>query len=223
MAAETDKFIIASFALWAGDFEYFERLVRESCHNGDVTPIERGATTPEDFIRATAALRLRQFWQKRGEFKRLTADYDGSGIKITDKPTVLETKHMRATLWRIGAREFLMQGYLTDVTWQGELFALARRLAGNPKSPKRKGIAPRSDMPETVDMYDTEPREESFDGLGAAWVVAENPFIQVELTDMGLVEATGIWTREELPDADSAITQPFQRLLQKLDAPTEIA
>jgi hypothetical protein len=29
MGAEPDKFIIASFAIWAGDFAYFEKLLRD--------------------------------------------------------------------------------------------------------------------------------------------------------------------------------------------------
>ena len=122
MPAETDKFIIASFALWAGDFEYCEKLLRAYSNPSDVAPIEDGAEIPEDFIRATGALRLRQLWQKRGEFKKLTKEYGNQGVEITDKPTILETKHLRATLWRTGAREFMMQGYLKELSWQEGLF-----------------------------------------------------------------------------------------------------
>jgi hypothetical protein len=217
MAVETDKFIIASCALWAGDFEYFEKLLREFSHPSDVKPIEHGAQSPEDFLRATGALRLRQLWQKRGEFKKLSRECAHQGAEITDKPTIMETKHLRATLWRTGAREFLMQGYLMELSWQEGLFAHARRLADAAEHPKGKALAPRSDTFEAVDMFEAEAAGESSTGLGATWVVAENPFIQVELTDLGLVEATGIWTGRELPRTAEAITEPFLRVLQSLD------
>jgi len=211
MAAEEDRFIIGCSALWAGDFEYFEKLLRQYSYPLDVEPIDHGAESPEDFIRATAALRLRQLWQKRGEFKKLAREYALQGVEITDKPTILETKHLRATLWRTGSREFLLQGYLTDLSWQEGLFSHARRVADAAENPKSKSLIQRNDM------FEEEEAGESFTGLGAAWVVAENPFIQVELTDLGLLEATGIWTGRELPDAAAAITQPFLKLLHKLD------
>ena len=85
MAAETDSYIIASSALWAGDFEYFEKLLRAYSNPSDVEPIDQGAEVPEDFIRATGALRLRQLWQKRGEFKKLAREYARQGAEITDR------------------------------------------------------------------------------------------------------------------------------------------
>jgi hypothetical protein len=217
MTAETDKFVVASFALWAGDFEYFEELLRGYSNPSDVKSIEGGAESPEDFIRATGALRLRQLRQKRGEFKKLTREYGRQGAKLTDKPTVMETKHLRATLWRTGAREFLLQGYLTELSWQDGLFSRARHLAAANEHLKSKNVSPTSDAVEELDVFESTATRKSFTGSGTAWVVAENPFIQVELTDLGLIEATGIWIERELPDAAASITQPFLRLLQGLD------
>src|SRR6266478_2226201 len=109
MAVETDGFVIATFALWAGDFSYCEQLLREFSPPHDTPPIDDTAQSPEDFIRATGALRLRQLWQKRGEFKQFAAEFYDAGYQIADNPTVLETKHLRATVWRTAEREFLLQ------------------------------------------------------------------------------------------------------------------
>src|SRR5215510_6748589 len=109
MAADTDKFIVAMFALWAGDFSYCDKLLREFSPPRRSPRNETEAHSPEDFIRISGALRLRQLWQKRGEFKKLASHYNRAGFEVTDEPNVLETKHLRATVWRVSEREFVMQ------------------------------------------------------------------------------------------------------------------
>lgn len=211
MAAETEQFIIATFALWAGDFGFVEENLREFSPPYNTPSIDEGAESPEDFIRATGALRLRQLWQKRGEFKKLAAEYADHDVEITDKPIILETKHLRATLWRTGEREFVMQGYLKELSWQNRLFELAHREA-------KKHDAPKVRMPVgSAYLIETEAEGEPVKPLGVAWAVAQNPFIQVELTDMGLLEATGLWTERRLPQDAEAIKSPFLKVLAALD------
>ena len=209
MVAETDKFIIATFALWAGDFAYCEKLLREYSPPYEAGSIDEGVRAPEDFIRATGALRLRQLWQKRGEFKKLAAEYEHQGVELTDRPIILETKHLRATVWRSGEREFFMQGYLKELTWQESLFTRASREASTGKTPKA-----RTDS-QKFELFGSE----AVKPLGSAWVVTGNPFLQVELTDMGLIEASGLWTEPLLPESAEAITDTFLRLLKVLDEP----
>ena len=211
MLADTDKFIIATFALWAGDFEHVEKLLREFSPPHETTSIDEGAEKPEDFIRATGALRLRQLRQKRGEFKKLAAEYANQEVEVTDKPTILETKHLRATLWRTGEREFVMQGYLKELRWQHSLFELAHREASRHDGPKPR--LPRS-LP-----YLIEPETEAQPSkpLGVAWSIPQNPFLQVELTDLGLIEATGLWIEPRLPQNAEVIKEPFSKLLRTLD------
>src|SRR2546430_13772592 len=110
MPAETDKFIVATFALWAGDFAFCEELLREFSPPAETPTFVEDIQHPEDVIRSTGALRLRQLWQKRGEFRKLAAEYSDQGVEVTDKPIILETKNLRATVWRTGEREFVMQG-----------------------------------------------------------------------------------------------------------------
>lgn len=116
-----------------------------------------------------------------------------------------------------------MQGYLTELSWQDELFTHARRMADAAEQPIDRAVAPRRGMFKAVDIIEAEEAGESYTGIGVAWVIAENPFIQVELTDLGLIEATGIWTARQLPSAAAAITSPFLKVLQELDVTTHSA
>jgi hypothetical protein len=72
MSEATDKFIVATYAIWAGDFHHAEDLLEE-CKEL-LRP--RGAeASPDDVISKIAASRLRQLHLRRAEFKRLAADY----------------------------------------------------------------------------------------------------------------------------------------------------
>ena len=55
--------------------------------------------------------------------------------------------------------------------------------------------------------------------LGASWYVPGDLFIQIELTDMGLLEATGIWTEANLPDDARTISGRFEKVMLSLDTP----
>jgi len=218
MAAETDKFVIANYALWAGDFEYFEELLRAFSPPHETPPVDGRAEDPVDFIRATGALRLRQFWQKRGEFRMLAGELAGQGMDLTDKPTVLETKHLRSTIWRIGEREFHFQGYLTDLAWQENFFENAHREAAKAGPPKKNIVPPQPAQNDLIELEDSE--REPIRSLGVRWEIPADLFIQVELSDLGLLEGIGFWVKPGLPPHVEAITAPVMRLLTVLDPPT---
>ncbi len=212
MTAETDKFIIASFALWAGDFEFLEELLREFSPPQDTPSLQDRVESPVDIIRAAGALRLRQLWQKRGEFKKLIADYRMQGSEIVEQPDPLETLHLRATLWRVGEREFSMRAFLKDLAWQEELFGRAGREArrNRPPSPPTTALEPVR-----------HPREEgSVTGLSVAWTVVGNPFMQVKLTDLGLLEVSALWIEPRLPETAEDVRTPLLQLLKTLDEPS---
>jgi hypothetical protein len=212
MASETDKFVIATFALWAGDIKYCERLLREFSPVAGQRAADAHIGAPEDFIRVAGALRLRQLWQKRGEFKSLAAEYGHAGLVLTDEPLILGTDHLRAAVWRLGEREFLMQAYLTNLEWQHSLFERAVTEAS--RSSPTRGIASAVRQPET------NVEDEAVQSLGVAWAVPGNPFLQVELTDLALLEATALWTEPSLPENGEVITNSLQHLLDALDEPT---
>ena len=169
MAAETDTFVVASAALWAGDFYYFETLMGKFVSQRGPQSSRDEVKDPEAIIMRTGEIRLKQLWQKRGEFRKLARSQIREGDMQTDKPIILETVHLRATVWRTGTREFLMQGYLTDLGFENRFFENARKVAkvaggsaaasklGNWESPEVKGEAM---MP-----------------LGASWYVPGDLFV----------------------------------------------
>lgn len=213
MPADTDNFIIAMFALWAGDFRYFDQLLKRFSSPWETPSTQEHPESPEDIIRTIGALRLRQLWQRRGEFKRFAAGYVIEGGELMEEPLILETRHLRSTVWRVDDREFLLQAYLKDLAWQDELFARARREAGTHEPPNRisdtKGEGPSWPF----------PVEDSLRGPGSAWTVFGNPFMQVELTDMGLLELSALWIEEILPVDREPIVAPLNAQLEILDPP----
>jgi len=59
MAAETDPFIIATYALWAGDFAYAEDLLREFSPPHRTPRVDAESVEgPETIIKAVGALRV---------------------------------------------------------------------------------------------------------------------------------------------------------------------
>lgn len=211
MPANTDKFVIATFALWAGDFDFFEQLLREFSPPRDSPPIDGHIESPEDLIKASGALRLRQLWQKRGEFKKLSQEYQRQGLELSDKPLILKTSHLRATVWRTSERAFSMQAYLTDLSWQDEFFARAQRQASAKKSPKYPSVGPK------YKPLEGEQMGEPITGAGASWSVVGNPFLQVDLTDMGLLVVSALWVEATLPENAEPITNRLVEVLWSLD------
>jgi hypothetical protein len=210
MAAETDAFIVATYALWAGDIAYAERLLREysppsRTHALDSERFE----SPEDVVRAVGALRLRQIWQKRGEFERIVNRQFEQIGELTAEPQIAETKHLRATLWRRGERQFQLQGYLTQLEWEPRLLELAQEAASRSQSarPERsRSLLPQADAKRP---------------LGASWSIEGTLFIEVEVNDLGQIEANGLWTRLDLPESAEAVVTPFSNLLNDLDRPID--
>src|SRR6185295_2430040 len=121
MSVDTDNFIVATFALWAGDFEYAETLLSRY---SNAAPLNGIVESPDELIRRTGALRLRQLRQKKGEFKLLAAEY-GLRNPVAANPTILVTNHLRGALWRMDARELDLRAYLTDLSWEENLLRLA--------------------------------------------------------------------------------------------------
>lgn len=123
----------------------------------------------------------------------MTAEGFEKDLKYSGIPLILETKHVRATIWRTGVREFWMQAYLKDLNWQNQLFKNIRKL-------------------KNVDEFDVPQKK-----LGRAFTIVGNPFLQGELSDMGLLEITALWLRPRIPENSEAIIGPFERVLKTLD------
>jgi hypothetical protein len=150
----------------------------------------------------------------RGEFKKLAAEHRGGGLEITDTPVILETKHLRATVCRTGDREFHLRGYLKDLAWQEVVFARAHH-----ETAKGERLqTPKEPQPtRRAELFEPPPGSERSKSLGTAWIVPGDLFLQVELTDLGPLEAIGLWVRPRLPDNAGGILAVFVGLVTALD------
>lgn len=210
MAAESDAFVIATYALWAGDLCYAAQLLEQYSPPHRTAPITReGIESPEAIIKATGALRLRQLRQKRGEFDWIARDQPQTDIKLTDTPTILTTKYLRACLWRRDEREFVMRGYLTDLRWERKLLSLAQTAAS------RERLA-------RPDVGQNEQYLQSVEAglpLGGSWAVEGKLFIRVNVNDLAQIKAIGLWPHISLPAQASDVTRSFSAILDYLDSP----
>lgn len=210
MTAETDAFIVATFALWAGDFDYAERLLNQFSPPHKTASLDSSEIqSPEDLIRRTGALRLRQLWQKKGEFKVLIAA-DPSIKSFASEPMVLSTDNLRGAVWRLNSREFQMLAYLTRLDWETQMIRLAHLQAGRHES------FPRPHDKQTRDLF-AELNHVDVQQLGTAWNVTGDLLLQVNLSDMCLLEVRATWTAVRLPDNVQEIVTPLLNLLKSLD------
>jgi hypothetical protein len=209
MSAETDQFIVATFALWAGDFDYVESLLGQYSPPAKTSKISDVIESPEELIRRTGALRLRQIWQKKGEFKKLASAYSSRG-GFNSSPVIIETNNLRGALWRIGSREFHLHGYLTNLERQDEMIRLAHTEAS-----RNELLEPQVSEGEAnlFSRDDDKPRRP----LGVSWNVTGSPFLQARVSDLCLVQVNGIWTGSRLPENAEDIKSPFSSLLESID------
>ena len=202
MPAESDKFVVATFALWAGDFEFAEELFRSTALTLRTITRHDRVESAEDLIRATAELRLRQLWQRRGEFRKLADEERG----LVDVPLIIRGTHIRGTVWRTGERNFEMQAYLTDLSWERDLFARAREEYA--KHQRIAGVERGEDQ--IAALADHLAR-------GFNWSIVGNPMMEVNVTDLALIEVGIVWVSQELPRTSEELAAPLSGLIARLD------
>src|SRR6266567_4282797 len=168
MSAKSDRFIVATYALWAGDFVFAEQLLEDS----GASVGTGGDDIAEELMARMARRHLRQLRRRRAEFRTLAEEYSTRrvGRSLSGEPLVLETPHMRATVWREGVRTFRMQSYLRDLTWESALFQNVRR-------EKQK-----SDSVSSMSIREARP------WFGTGWIEVGSPLLEIEVTDLGQVE-----------------------------------
>ncbi len=201
MPAESDKFVVATFALWAGDVEFAEELLRDTTIALRGTNRDHRVEAAEDLIRATAKLRLRQLWQRRGEFRKGNRDRD-----LVDVPYIVPGTHIRGTVWRIGERNFEMQAYLTDLSWERDLFVRAQAEYAKHRSTveiQRQGALT--------------PRADAHPVRAVSWTIVGNPMMEVNVTDLAQIEVGIVWVSEELPQTSEELVAPLSGLIARLD------
>jgi hypothetical protein len=177
LAAFEDRFVVATFALWAGDFETARALL-EQIEQGE--PGDNAHRDVRSTLAEVARFRLRQLELREQEFKDIQLSL-ADGDNLSPVPVT-------------GERAFELFGFPTDLDWAEVLFSrVAAITGGSPSSGDGKGP------------------------LGGTWVYPGNPFVQVSVSDMGLVEASSLWTGEGAPPDFAPFRLAFRRLLDDLD------
>ena len=128
-------------------------------------------------------------------------------FNLSSESLTLETRHLRGIIWRLGSREFQMYAYLTDLSWESNLFEKAKILIskfGEEKFPSYLGS-------------ERELHTKPFLGNGGSFVFTGNPFFQIHISDLGLVEVHGLWIKKDPPKDADQIKKPFGSVLEKLD------
>lgn len=203
----TDLYVIATFALWAGDVEYGQDLLRKLAPLREYGKLPEKVESSEELILYIAALRHRQLIQRKREYNNVVDNYRMQGFNLSAELLTVETRHLRGIIWRLGSREFQMYAYLTDLSWEPNLFRKAKRLIsafGEEKLPSYVGS-------------ESEIHAKSFTGSGGSWIVTGNPFLQIHVSDLGLIEALGLWVKKKPPQDVDQIKKAFSSILHKLD------
>jgi hypothetical protein len=203
MSEKTDRFVVATYALWAGDFKYAETLLRESRESLPLFAHDKAERLPEEIFDRITKSRLGQIRRRRAEFRRLAADFEArdAARALSGDPLTLETPHMRATVWQLRSREFRMQAYLTDLSWESNLFVNVHMQSAkaDPDAALRR------------EASKLEPE------LGVTWTEPGMPPLEVEVTDLGQVDVSMLWTDPEPPPNSDAVTAPLIAFLRRLD------
>lgn len=204
MPAESDLFIVSTFAQWAGDQRVARTLLMQ-CQSA----IDAGRSTEPmnptlRLLGLVAHERLEEL-ARREHLPRGRSDTPN----VTAKPVELRTAHLQGVVWRTDDREFLLQAYLLDLSLETAFFARVTEA-----SSRFLDLSPAA-----ADSKDASPSETPvFRSLGAAWVLPGDPFLRVQVSDMGLIEALALWTGSRLDEeAGAGIRAAFQRLLEALD------
>ena len=109
-ATTTHNWIVASFALWAGDWCYLEKFI-----NNDSLD-DRHENVRDDYDKLISRMnkhQLDRFKEKRDILLK------SKGLK---KYPILKTDHLRATVWQVSDFEYCMRGYITDLSREKEIF-----------------------------------------------------------------------------------------------------
>lgn len=213
MAAEaranaTDDYVVARLAMWAGDFDHAARLLSRFAPQHEYGAFPDAVSSTEDLIRYAAALRRRQLAQKSGEFSKLSEELRIEGAVLVYQPEVITTTHLRGAIWRVGIRQFQMRAYLSDLTWEDGLLRAARALIAQSDDSQVP-------LPKTAGVSRTQRKP--FVGQGGSWVSVGNPFVEIALSDLGLIEADAVWTEGDRPRSVEPIRGKFRSILEQLD------
>jgi hypothetical protein len=226
MAADTEYCILASFAMWAGDFsrakEFLVGLedVQNFLSNMRHRPRFRFTPeSPESYIYAAGAMRIRQMEKRHDRFLRKLRVARRLNPNLHTEPLFIASPKelLRASIWQFGRREFRLMAYPTDLKWGDELFVRTAAIRSSAVISRK--------LPPTLEKHADIPiereRENMTWGEPVRIELTGDMLVEAEVSEMALITARGTWTKKELAMDKTEIVQPFQSLLNLLEAGKE--
>jgi len=156
MTVQSHDLIVASFALWAGDWGYLDRLIEENLPK-DKSEKRDGF---EDLFSRLKKSQLNRYKKKRDLFIKERG--------LTKYP-ILETDHIRSTIWYVSDFEYCMKGYLKDLSWERHFF---------------DHIHPKSDYEISKKLKMEIPR------FSTVWKTGNHGNCITRIDDIGLIDST---------------------------------
>jgi len=184
MAVISHDLTVASFALWAGDWCYLDTLIEKDSVNNAEGRSEEGI---ENLIRRFSKDQLNHYQKKRSLFLK------EGGLS---KYLVLETEHIRSTIWYISDFEYCMRGYLKDLQYEYKFFSC---------------ISPSHDL-ESIKDYNVEPSR-----LSVVWKSGKNKNCITRIDEMGLIESIYYICDFDIQTRQKKALEHFTEVLRKFN------
>jgi len=183
MTAQSHDVIVASFALWAGDWCYLDRLIEEN-----LIKIEREKKEGfDDLFSRLKKSQLNRYKKKRDLFIK---------EKGLTKFPILETDHIRSTIWYVSDFEYCLKGYLKDLTWE-KVFIDQMHLTSALISP-------------------TENKMEK-SRFSTVWRTGKNKNCITRIDDMGLIESNIYICNFDLKERQQCAKDHFKEVLMNFN------
>jgi len=186
MTVISERLILASFASWAEDYEFLESIFK---NRSDEKLKRNERDPPVSLFQSIEKENFERFKEKQ----RLLMDESS----ITQY-SVIQTEHIRATIWKITEFKYNMRGYLTDLGW-GEIFfdKVARMLSHNRA------------------LINADHK------YGGSQAFGRRNNCIVKIDEMGLIEGTFYVCERNPRRKRQKVIQAFKRVLRNFDGPAE--
>lgn len=214
-----DVFIVAQYSQWAGDFDHalvlFHQIAGGTPSTGvpplapiPVSPLARQQFGSSDALLRTSAIeRYNGLVAKIREFTTIRSRFPPPYDSVEYTPVVIIGRHIRGTVWRTGARVFILRAYLKTLAKAGDL----KYLVGEAYQRGEHNIE------EIITSPTRDEEDEIIESGGLSWSIPGNPFITVTFSELGLIEAQAFWSAQSPPASFDLIRTPLQELFNSLD------
>jgi hypothetical protein len=131
MASKIDSYIIATFARWALDNEYYEKMIQQFNTSDD--DYQNSRSDPDAIaISAIQLLFDNVKKSKRNKSELLSKkNLESYQERTTWKHQIVQKPHTRGTIWRNSEISFVFKAYLTDLKFIKELQKNVMQLVKN--------------------------------------------------------------------------------------------